>query len=72
MKEKRKIHQLLQCLIMESKILYQWHKNAAIKQFTQQQYDNYQNNLKAMIDSLLNWQKRIIKLDRLIIKNQNG
>ncbi len=54
MEEKRKIHWLLQCLITESKILYRWHKDAAIKQFTQQQCDNYQNDPKAMIDSLLN------------------
>jgi len=52
--EKRKIYQLFQCLITESKILYRRHKDAAIKQFTQQQCDNYQNDLKAMIDSLLN------------------
>ncbi len=71
MKEKRKLHKLLQCLITESKILYWWHKDAAIKQFTQQWCDNYQNDPKAMIDSLLNWHKRIIKLDRLIIKDQD-
>ncbi len=54
MKEKKKIYRLLQYLITESKILYRRHKNAAIKQFTQQRCDNYQNNPKAMIDSLLN------------------
>ena len=54
MEEKRKIYRLLQCLITESKILYRRYKDAAIKQFTQQRCDNYQNDQKAMIDSLLN------------------
>ncbi len=70
--EKRKLHRLLQCLIIESKILYRQYKNTVIKQFTQQWYNNYRNNPKAMIDSLLNQYKRIIKLDKLIIKDQDG
>ncbi len=34
--EKRKLHRILQCLIIESKILYRQYKNTVIKQFTQQ------------------------------------
>ncbi len=41
-------------------------------QFIQQRYQNYQDNPKVMLDSLLNHFKRVIRLNRLVINDSHG
>ena len=41
-------------------------------QFIQQRYQNYQDNPKVMLDSLINHSKRVIHLDRLVVKDSHG
>ena len=41
-------------------------------QFIQQRCQNYQDNPKAMLDSLLNRSKKVIRLDRLVVKDSHG
>ncbi|SRR6266498_2481199 len=67
--EKKKIHRLLQTLILKSRLLYKQHTYNSIISHTKQRCLNYQDNPKTIIDSLLNRSKRVIKLNRLIIKD---
>ncbi len=52
--EKKKIYHMLQALILESRMLYKQHIQDSMTKFIQQRYQNYQDNPKAMLDSLLN------------------
>src|SRR6266542_5301079 len=70
--EKKKIHHMLQALILESRLLYKQHATDSMTRFIQQRCQNYQDNPKAMLDSLLNHSKRVIRLDRLVVKDSYG
>ena len=52
--EKKKIYHILQALILESCILFKKHTNDSITQFIQQRCQNYHDDPKIMLDSLLN------------------
>ena len=70
--EKKKIYHMLQALILESRMLYKQHIQDSMTKFIQQRYQNYQDNPKAMLDSLLNWSKRVIRLDYLVVKDHHN
>src|SRR6266498_3906072 len=56
-------------LILESQLLYKQHTTNSMTRFIQQRCQDFQDNPKAMLDSLLNRSKRVIRLDRLVVKD---
>jgi len=70
--EKKKIYHMLQVLILKSRMLYKQHTNDSITRFIQQRCQDYQDNPKAMLDSLLNRSKHVIHLDRLVVKDHHN
>ncbi len=50
-------------------MLYKQYTNDSMIQFIQQRYQDYQDNPKTMLDSLLNRSKRVIRFDRLVVKD---
>ena len=67
--EKKKIYYMLQAFILEFRMLYKQYTNDSMTQFIQQRYQDYQDNPKTMLDSLLNRSKRVIRFDRLVVKD---
>ncbi len=63
---------MLQALILESQLLYKQHATDSMIRFIQQRCQDYQDNPKAMLNSLLNRSKRVIRLDRLVVKDSRG
>src|SRR6266498_5859288 len=67
--EKKKIHYMLQALLLDSRLLYKQHATDSMMRFIQQRCQDYQDDPKVMLDSLLNRSKRVIRLDRLVVKD---
>jgi len=70
--EKKKIYHMLQLLIIESCLLHRQHVNESMMKFIQQCCQDYQDSSKTILDSLLNWSKRVIRLDCLVVKDNNN
>src|SRR6266498_3013712 len=70
--EKKKIHHMIQALILESRLLYKQHATDSMMRFIKKRCQDYQDNPKVMLDSLLNHSKRVIRLDRLVVKDSQG
>ena len=70
--EKKKIYHMLQLLIIESCLLHRQHVNESMMKFIQQCCQDYQDNPKMMLNSLLNQSKRVICLDRLVVRDYHN